>query len=134
MCKSICYAVTILELTSSRILSLLSLNSYTSITGAVTLRMLSKQKNSTHDSRKLLKSRTRTGQNSVYGVLKVYRNVNHTAGRGISFQVFRSPFYLESWPFQVKEFLQSQFQHSITRTRHLFFPPLGFLFQVRNHC
>ena len=45
LCKSTCYAVTNLELTSSRILSLLSLNSYTSIAGTVTPRMLSKQKN-----------------------------------------------------------------------------------------
>ena len=47
------------ELTSSSILSLLSLNSYTSIAGAITPRMLSKQKNSTHNSRQdyfLLKS------------------------------------------------------------------------------
>ena len=45
-CKSTCYAIINLELTSSRILSLLSLNSYTSnsdITGAMTLRMLSKE-------------------------------------------------------------------------------------------
>ena len=42
LCKSTCYAVTNLELTSSRILSLLNLNSYTSIAGAVTPRMLSK--------------------------------------------------------------------------------------------
>ena len=47
LCKSTCYAVTNIELTSSRILSLLSLNSYTSIAGAVTPQMLSKQKNST---------------------------------------------------------------------------------------
>ena len=51
LCKSTCYAVTNFELTSSRILSLLSLNSYTSITDAVTPRMLNKQKNSTHNSR-----------------------------------------------------------------------------------
>ena len=48
LCKSTCYAITNLELTSSRILlSLLSLNSYTSIASAITLRMLSKQKNYT---------------------------------------------------------------------------------------
>ena len=41
LCKSTCYAVTNLKLTSSRILSLLSLYSYTSIAGAVTPRMLS---------------------------------------------------------------------------------------------
>ena len=38
------YVVTNLELTSSRLLSLLSLNSYTSIAGAITPRMLSKQR------------------------------------------------------------------------------------------
>ena len=60
LCKSTCYAVTNLELTSYLILFLLSLNSYTSITGAVTPRMLSKQKNSTCNSRQdyfLLESR-----------------------------------------------------------------------------
>ena len=59
LCKSTLYAATNLELTSSRILSPLSLNSYTSIASAITLQMLSKQKNSTHNSRRdyfLLKS------------------------------------------------------------------------------
>ena len=44
LCKSTLYAVTNLELTSSRILSLQSLNCYTSIAGAVSPRMLSKQR------------------------------------------------------------------------------------------
>ena len=46
LCKSTCYDVTNLELTSSRILSLLNPNSYTSssdIVGSVTPRMLSKK-------------------------------------------------------------------------------------------
>ena len=79
MCKSTCCAVTNLELTSSRILSLLSLNSNTSIASAATLQMLSKQTNSTQFTF-LLKSAARTGQNSVYGgILQVYGNVNRTA-------------------------------------------------------
>ena len=48
LCKSTCYAVTNLELTSSRNLSLLSLNSYTSIAHTITPWMLSKHNNSTH--------------------------------------------------------------------------------------
>ena len=50
LCKSTCYAtVPKLELTSSRILSLLSPNSHAIITGTVKLRMLRKQNNSTHN-------------------------------------------------------------------------------------
>ena len=50
LCESTCFAVTNLELTFSHILSLLSLNSVTSITSTETPRMLSKQNNSTHNS------------------------------------------------------------------------------------
>ena len=78
LCKSNCYAVTNHELTSSHILSL---NSYTSIDGAVvTLRMLSKQKNSTHNSRQdyfLLKSRHQNWTTDG-GLFQVHTgNVNH---------------------------------------------------------
>ena len=77
-CKSTLYAVTNLELTSNRILSLLSVNCCTSFASAVTPRMLSKQRaaHTIHVSKR--------HQNSVYGglrFLQVYGDVNHTAGK-----------------------------------------------------
>ena len=64
-------------------------------------------KNSTHNSTFFYVSVRRTSSS--------IRNCrSHRAGGGISFEVFWSPFCLEtSWPFHVKEFLQPVFQHSI---------------------
>ena len=103
---STCYAITNLELTSSHTLSLLSLNCYTGIASpAITPQMLCKQKNSTHNSRQdyfLLKSLDRIACTDFkYTEMSIAPR-----GRGISFEVFRSPFGLESWPFHIKEFLQ----------------------------
>ena len=72
-----------LELTSSRLLFLLSL---TSITGAVTLRILSKQKNSPHTTSffKSCLHSARTGQKSKYGgLLQAYGNVYLTANEEV---------------------------------------------------
>ena len=82
LCKSTPYAVTNLELTSSHILSLLSLNCYTSIViaGAVTPRMLSKQR-TPHTIHVKTTFFSKRHQNSVYGglsILQVNRNVNRT--------------------------------------------------------
>ena len=60
LCKSILYAVTNLELTSSRILSLLCLNCYTSIAGPVTTRMLSSKELHTQFTSRLLSSQNAT--------------------------------------------------------------------------
>ena len=89
LCKSTLYAVTNLELTSSRFLSLLSLNYYTSIAGAVTLRMLSKQR-SPYTIHVKTTFFSKHPQNSVYGglcLLQVYGNVNHTTREVVSLPV-----------------------------------------------
>ena len=132
-----CYAITIFELTSGRILSLLSPNSNTSnsdISGTITPWMLrAKELHTQFRVKTVFSNHARTGRNAYGGLLQVYGNV-HT-GRDILFKVFRSPFYLESWPFHVlRSFLQSVFQHSIGSTRHRFFLHVGSIFQVNKHC
>ena len=120
--------VTYFELTSSRILSLLSLNSYTSIAGAVTPRMLSKQKNSTHNSRQdyfFLKSFHQ--QNGVYGrLLQVYGNVNCTAWE----EVFHSKSSVSILLWRVS--LTSVSTQHREYQASIFFLPVGSLFQLTN--
>ena len=123
------------KLTSSlprRILSLLSLNCYTCIAGTVTPRMLSKQR-TPHNSRQDYFSKHH--RNSVYGGLRlpqVYGDVNRTAWEEVFHWKSSSlHFAPESWPFHVKEFLPTVFQHSIGN--HSFFLPVGSLFQVSKH-
>ena len=136
LCKSTLYAVTNLELTSSRILSLLCLNCYTSIAGAITPRMLSKQRtpHTIHVKTTFFSIRH---QNSVYGglrLLQVYGDVNRTTWDEVfHWKSSGLHFAPESWPFYVKEFLPTVFQHSIGSTRHHFFLPVGSLFQVNQH-
>ena len=112
------YAVTNLELTSSHILSLLSLNCYTSIViaGAVTPRMLSKQitPHTIHVKTTFFSKRH---QNSVYRGLRLLQ-VNGNVNRTVREEVFHWKscglyFAPESWPFNVKDFLPTVFQHSI---------------------
>ena len=128
--------LTNLELTSSRILSLLCLNCYTSIAGAVTPRMLSKQR-TPHTIHVKTTFFSKRHQNSVYGglrLLQVYRDVNRTAREKVFHWKSSGLHYApESWPFHVKEFLPTVFQHSIRSTRHRFFLPIGSLFQVDKH-
>ena len=136
LCISTLYAVTNLELTSSRILSLVSLNCYTSIAGAVTPRMLSKQR-SPHTIHVKTIFFSKHHQNSVYRglcLLQVYGDVNRTA-REEAFHWKSSGLHFapESWPFHVREFLPTVLQHSIGSTRHQFFLPVGSLFQVNKH-
>ena len=120
LCKSTLCAVTNLELTSSCILSLLCLNCYTSIAGAVTPRMLSKQRipHTIHVKTTFFLKRL---QNSVYGgvrLLQVYGDVNCTAREEVFHWKSSSlHFAPKSWPFHVKEFLPTVFQHSIGSTR-----------------
>ena len=98
LCKSTCCAVTNLELTSSYILSLLSLNSYTSIAGAVTLQLLSKQKNSPH---------TTSSQITLPELDRIEDFFKYTemsiAQRGKRYFILSLPvsILLESWPFHV---------------------------------
>ena len=136
LCKSTLYAVTNLELTSSRTLSLLSLNCYTSIAGTVTLRMLSKQR-TPHTIYVKTTFFSKHHQNSVYGglrLLQVYGDVNRTAREEVfHWKSSGLHFAPESWLFHVKEFLTTVFQHSIGSTRHRFFLPVGSLFQVNKH-
>ena len=112
LCKSTLYAVTNLELTSSRILSLLSLNCYTSIAGAVTPRMLSKQR-TPHIIHVKTTFFSKRHQNSVYGglrLLQVYGDVNRTTREEIFHWKSSSlHFAPESWPFHVKIFSPQYF-------------------------
>ena len=128
--------VTNLKLTSSRILSLLSQNCYTSIAGAVTPRMLSKQK-TPHTIHVKTTFFSKCHQNSVYvglRLLQVYGDVNRTAREEVfHWKTSSLHFAPESWPFHVKEFLPTVFQHSIGSTRHQFFLPIGSLSQVNKH-
>ena len=91
-------------------------------------------KNSTHNnSRQDYFSKHH--QNSVYGglrLLQVYGDVNRTAWEEVFLWKSSSlHFALESWPFHVKEFLPTVFQHS--KGSHSFFLPVGSLFQVNKH-
>ena len=136
LCESTLYAITNLELTSSRILSLLCLNSYTSITGAVTTQMLSKQR-TLHTIHVKITFFSKRHQNSVYGglrLLQVYGDFIRTAREEVfHWKSSGLHFAPESWPFHVKEFLPTVFQHSIGSTRHRFFLPVGSRFQVNKH-
>ena len=136
LCKSTLYAVTNLELTSNRTLSLLCLNCYTSIAGAVTPRMLSKQR-TPHTIHVKTNFFSKRHQNSMYGGLhlfQVYGDVNRTAREEVfHWKSSGLHFAPESWPFHAKEFLPTVFQHSIGSTRHRFFLPVGSLFQVNKH-
>ena len=112
LCKSTLYAVTNFELTSSRILSLLCLNCYTSIAGAVTTGMLSKQR-TPHTIHVKTTFFSKYHQNSVYGelhLLQVYGDVNRIAREEVfhwkSCSLHFSP---ESWPFYVKIFSPQYF-------------------------
>ena len=109
------YAVTNLELTSRRILSLLSLNSYTGIAGAVTPQMLSKQR-TPHTIHFKTAFFSKCHQNSVYGglrLLQVYGYVNRTVWEEVlHWKSSGLHLALESWPFHVKEFLPTVFKHS----------------------
>ena len=133
LCKSILYAVTNLELTSSCILSLLSLNWYTSIAGTVTSRMLSKQR-TPHTIHIKTTFFSKRHQNSVYGglrLLQVYKDINCTASEDIFHWKSSSlHFAPESWSFHVKEFLPTVIQRSIGSPRHRLFLPVASLFQV----
>ena len=135
LCKSTLYAVTNLELTSSRILSLLCLNCYTSIAGAVTPRMLSRQR-TPHTIQAKTTFFSKRHQNSVYGglrLLQVYGDVNRTAREAV-FHWKSSGLYFapESWPFHVKDFLPTVFQHSTGSTRHRFFLPEDHFYKLTN--
>ena len=116
LCKSTLCAVTNLELTSSCILSLLSLNCYTSIAGAVTPRMLSKQR-TPHTIHVKTTFFSKRHQNSVYGglcLLEVYGDVNRTARE----EVFHSKSSgLHFAPERVGPYTLRSFSHSIS-TQH----------------
>ena len=106
------------ELTSSHVLSLLSRNS---ITGAVTPRMLSKQRNSTQFTSRLLSSQITppeldwtvacTEEFFKYTEMSISRH-----GKRYFIRSLLVPILQESWHFHVKEFLQAIFQHSIGST------------------
>ena len=136
LCKSTLYAITNLELTSSRILSLLSQNCYTSIASAITPRILGKQR-TPHTIHVKTTFCSKHHQNSVCGglrLLQVYRDVNRTTLEVVfHWKSSGLHFAPESWPFHVKEFLPTVFPHSIGSTRHQFFLPVGSLFQVNKH-
>ena len=121
-CKSACYAVTNLLLTSSCILSLLILNSYASIAGTDAKQVKALQHIS-HQDYFLLKSchQNWTTEKRVWRASNIRKCQSHRAERGISFKVFLFLFCIEGWPFHVTEFLQPVFQHSIGSTRHRFF-------------
>ena len=124
LCKSTCYALTNFELTSSRLLSLLSL---TSITSAVTPQMLSKQKNSPHTtSSNHAAIASELDRNRVRRTFSCIRKYIAPRGKSISFLTVS--FCYESWPFH-----QPVLQHSIGTARHQFFLPVGSLFEVNKH-
>ena len=125
--KSTLYAETNHKLTSPYILSLLSLNCYTCIAGTVTLRILSKQRTPrTIHVKTASQNTTIIACTEDFAFLSIRRCQSHCAGRGISLEVFQSPFAPESWPFHVKEFLPTVFQHSIGS--HCFFSTCRFPF------
>ena len=118
--KSTCCAVTNLELTYSRFLSM---NSYTSIAGAITLRILSKQKNF-----------PQTTSSQIMPPEDFFKYTEMSiAQRGRRYFILCLPvsILLESWHFHVGV---TSISIQLGTTRHIFFLSVGSVFKVNKHC